>query len=155
MLLSAFGGDDELTLVNQLRADADDAIGLVAESQRQVIGHILFSPASIDHAPAGLTVLTLAPLAVHSDYQRAGVGRRLTEAGIGRCRRAGADLIVVVGHPHYYRRFGFVSAAAHGLNEPFGAGEAFLALALRKGVLDEVSGMVRFAPAFNRFEPGQ
>jgi putative acetyltransferase len=94
--------------------------------------------------------LALAPLAVIPAHQRQGVGTRLVEAALRRARLLGYAYIVVLGHPQYYPRFGFVPASRFGLRyaRPV-PDDAFMALELVPGALEGVSGVVRYLPAFS------
>jgi putative acetyltransferase len=88
-------------------------------------------------------------MAVLPEHQRRGVGSLLVRAGLEECRRAGHGCVVVLGHPEYYPRFGFVPASRHGLAwEHSAPDEAFMVLALRDGALDGLGGVVRYAPEF-------
>lgn len=111
VLARAFPSDAEARLVDSLRGETDPQISLVAEDERGVVtGHILFTPVEI-HSPAGpSTALGLGPMAVSPPLQREGIGSRLVEAGLAECRRLGELVVVVLGHPLYYPRFGFQPA---------------------------------------------
>ena len=103
--LEAFETDAEAKLVDALRSSGIDLISLVAEENKAVIGHILFSPVTI----AGHTgIMGLAPMAVLPNWQRKGVGTALINEGLRACEKAGYKAVVVLGHPDYYPRFGFV-----------------------------------------------
>jgi putative acetyltransferase len=92
----------------------------------------------------------LAPLAVLPDHQRQGVGSQLVRAGLETCRSRGLSVIVVLGHPEYYPRFGFVPASMKGLEyEHVGPSEAFMVLELQPGVLAHARGVVRYHPEFS------
>ncbi|MHC4063624.1 MAG: GNAT family N-acetyltransferase [Planctomycetota bacterium] len=149
----AFGQDDEARLVNALRQTPafDPALSLLAVQAEQIIGHILFSPIHIETDPGMVPALALAPMAVVPKLQRRGIGTRLVLQGVQVCRRHGHDIVVVVGHPDFYARFGFVPAASFGLRAPFDVPEeAFRILALgRPESLQRISGVVRYPPAFN------
>ena len=148
LLEAAFGRPDEADLVDALRREAG-FIGLVAERDGAVVGHIAFSPMTLDARP-GLRGLGLAPMAVLPEHQRAGVGSALVRGGLARCRRAGADAVFVLGHPAYYPRFGFTPAADRGLASVYDAPrEAFRVLELRAGALDGATGLVRYHAAFD------
>ncbi len=149
----AFGQEAEARLVRALRSTAgfEPRMSLVAHGRGRVVGHILFSPVTIVGAAGGVPAVALAPMAVHPDYQRQGIGSRLVQEGLHACRRFGHAIVVVVGHPDYYPRFGFRPARAMGLEAPFPVpDEAFSAMALAAGALDGVSGMVEYPPPFHQ-----
>ncbi|MGE0596809.1 MAG: GNAT family N-acetyltransferase [Hyphomonadaceae bacterium] len=142
----AFGQADEADLVDQLRADGDALVELVAASGFALQGHILYSPLVIERDGEEIAAAALAPVAVLPGVQRSGLGKALIEAGNARCGALGMQAIIVLGHPAYYPRFGFSAAAAESLNAPF-SGPAFMALELRPGAL-RAGGRVRYAKAF-------
>ena len=142
----AFERPDEADLVDRLRQSGASYLGLVAEHGAEVVGHILFTPVAVD---AEIDVRGLAPMAVRPEHQRSGVGAALVRAGLEACRAAGAEAIVVLGHPAYYSRFGFRPASVFGLAyEVDVPDEAFMALELANGALDTASGRVRYSSAF-------
>lgn len=148
----AFGREAEARLVEAIRASPGfiPALSLVAERDGDVVGHALFSQIAIRTA-AGTEVpaLALAPVAVRPAYQRQGIGSALIRAGLDRARALGHRIVVVVGHPDYYPRFGFRPARAQGLEAPFPVADpVFLALALTPGALDGVRGTVVYPEAF-------
>ncbi len=145
----AFGSSAEANLVDSLRAANKAVISLVALHDDRVVGHILFSPISVERAPATLRGVGLAPMGVLPELQQTGIGSRLVRDGLAECQRAGYDIVVVLGHVRYYRRFGFSPARAYGLENEYQAGDAFMVLELKKGVLETVAGLVRFAPEFH------
>ena len=114
---AAFARDQEAALVDALRRGAGRFVSLVATDDGRVVGHILFTEVEIGNAGGGLA-LGLAPMAVLPDVQRGGIGSKLVEAGLDACRAEGAELVVVLGHPEYYPRFGFVPADELGLSYP-------------------------------------
>ena len=85
---SAFGQPDEAGIVDALRGLAE-AISLVAVLDNQVVGHILFTPVSIDEADPRLSASGLAPMAVLPEFQRRGIGSALVHDGLEACRAAG------------------------------------------------------------------
>jgi putative acetyltransferase len=145
----AFGQADEADLVDRLRADGDVLASLVAIGTNSGIdGHILFSRLVIAGADgAKIEAAALAPVAIRPDCQRQGLGSALIRAGIEACRARGLGVIVVLGHPAYYPRFGFSAALARPLQAPF-SGDAFMALELSPGALGGKAGMVHYAKAF-------
>lgn len=148
----AFSGKAEPRLVEALRRSDDfiSELSLVAEKSGDIVGHILFSPITIETQTGAVPALSLAPIAVRPELQRRGIGSELVRQGLERCRRLGHNIVIVIGHPHYYPRFGFSSARAQGLEAPFAVpDEAFMALELVPGALDGIEGMVIYPPAFN------
>jgi putative acetyltransferase len=145
----AFGQPQEAHLVEALRAAASPLVSLVAEVDGEVIGHILFSPVTIEPAVPDLWGMGLAPLAVLPRDQRKGVGSELVRAGIEDCRRLEQDFIVVLGHALYYPRFGFVPASTVGLRSEYPVpDDVFMALELRVGALGPRRGLVKYRPEF-------
>ena len=114
VILEAFDGPAEADLVEKLRANGKFRLSLVAELDGQVVGHILFTVVSIEDADPCPRTLGLAPLAVLSEFQRKGIGSALMHSSLERCREMGHDAIVVVGHPEYYPKFGFLPASRSG-----------------------------------------
>jgi putative acetyltransferase len=143
----AFGRDDEARLVERLQSGGWARVSLVAESDGRVAGHVLFSELAIV-APSGTTrALALAPLAVLPEYQSRGVGSTLVRRGLEICRGQGHAIVIVVGHPGYYPRFGFSAELARSFESPY-AGESFMALELAAGALAGIAGRVEYPPPF-------
>lgn len=146
----AFGQPNEAKLVDMLRKREKIRFSLVALLKDRIVGHILFSPAVIESEGNTVSLVGLAPMAVLPDYQRKGVGSRLVEAGILRCRDAGFPGIIVLGHPDYYPRFGFVPAGRYGITCEFDVPEdVFLLLVLKEAALKGRSGIAKYQPEFN------
>lgn len=143
----AFGGDSESEIVDKLRRDGLIAVSLVACDDSDVIGHILFSDLAISVDERAVKAAALAPLAVHPDHQRRGIGSRLVHAGLSLARDRRYEAVIVVGHPDYYPRFGFSSLLARKLAAPF-SGDAFMALELTPGSLSGARGAVHYPSAF-------
>jgi putative acetyltransferase len=144
---AAFGTPYEGKLVADLIANNLAAISLAAWQDGRIVGHILFSPliAEIDGETA--LALSLAPLAVHPDQQRKGIGSALTRAGLADAAQAGWEAVIVLGHPEFYARFGFSADLASGFNAPF-AGPAFMALELTKSALTGSKGRIIYPAPF-------
>lgn len=152
VVFQAFGQDREARLVNALRHDGDylQELSLVAVYGDRIIGHILFHPVRIVSDTMETAALALAPLAVHQDFQCLGIGSALIGEGLRECRRLGHRIVIVVGHPAYYPKFGFTLARDYRIHAPFPCpDEAFMALPLKSGALDGISGTVRYPPAFD------
>jgi putative acetyltransferase len=147
--LSAFETATEADLVDALREQARPILSLVAEDGPVIVGHILFSPVTLSSDP-DLRIMGLAPMAVVPDGQRHGVGSALAEAGIAACREAGYEAVIVLGHPDYYPRFGFVPASRFGLRSEYDVpDDVFMAMELTPGALQgRGPGTIRYHPAF-------
>jgi len=146
----AFEGTAEANLVNNLRPSNAMILSLVAIKNSEIVGHIAFSPVTIESDRATVNAVGLAPMAVSPEFHRNGIGSQLVEEGLNRIRTAGHDLVVVLGHPEYYPRFGFVPAKKYGIQwEQDAPEEAFMIKELREGALKEVGGIVKYRPEFN------
>ena len=146
--LAAFETPVEADLVEALREQASPVVSLVAEDVTGIVGHILFSPVTLDGLPHP-AVMGLAPMAVLPARQRQGIGVSLVRKGLERCRQTGAGGVVVLGHVEYYPRFGFVPASRFGLRCQYDVPDAaFMALELLSGAFAGRSGTVRYHPAF-------
>lgn len=150
VVTAAFGQTAEADLVDRLRAHGKARVSLVAEADGQLVGHILFSEVTLDVNPQAINVIGLAPLAVAPAWQKQGVGSQLTQVGLAACRAAGYDAAIVLGHPEYYPRFGFVPASRFGVHSEYHVrDEVFMAMELRSGALAGCAGLARYQPEFN------
>lgn len=143
----AFGQEDEGALVDALRAEGYARVSLVAESDAEVVGHILFSEIAIRTESGPVAVLSLAPMSVLPEVQNTGVGSRLVREGLDQCRALDYGIVLVLGHPTYYPRFGFSATLTAPLDAPF-SGESFMALELAPGALENLHGTVEYSPPF-------
>ena len=143
--VDAFGGDVEARLVDLLRARARAVTSLVAIENDELVGHVLFSRVTIDGSDA-CRALGLAPIGVLRSVQGRGIGSTLIRDGLKRCSGDGYELVVLVGAPAYYGRFGFQRAKPFGLDNEYGVDEEFMVLELRAGSLKGIRGLVRYAP---------
>ena len=148
ILTDAFDGPAEARLVELLRASDDHIpdLSLVAEVDGEVVGHIMFSRIRVGDSPA----LALAPMAVAPAHQRSGVGTALAQASLERAQGRSEAAVVVLGHPGYYPRFGFVPARRFGIEPPWPdiPDDAFLVLPL-PGYTEACRGVVVYPPAFD------
>lgn len=146
----AFGGPHEAALVDALRKAARPFVSLVAVKDDQVVGHISFSPAMIEGGGSVGPAMGLAPMAVLPECQRRGIGSQLVRAGLDECRRLGCEIVVVLGHPEYYPRFGFIPAHKKGLRCEYELSEgAFMVAELKAGALNRMDGLVKYHEAFS------
>jgi putative acetyltransferase len=144
----AFGQEVEARLIDALREGGYVRLSLVAEHARQIVGHILFSDLPIVTEAETVPALALAPMAVLPPFQKQGIGSALVRSGLDECRRQGHRIVVVVGHLHYYPRFGFSAELAKRLESPY-SGESFMALELVGRSLEGVKGRVQYPPPFD------
>jgi len=144
-----FETDAEAKLVDLLRSRDKLVISLVAEDQGTLIGHIAFSRVQNESNP-GILGLGLGPMAVIPERQKCGIGSQLVQAGIGEGKSLGYDYIVVLGHPTYYPRFGFMPARQFDLHCAWEVPEnVFMALEVHTNSLSNVKGLVKYEPEFN------
>jgi len=145
----AFGQPDESRIVDAVRTAGRSIISLVAVDGPTVVGHILFTPVVIEPPGSIGRALGLGPMAVSPDVQRRGIGSSLVEAGLEECRRLGYTVVVVVGHPEFYPRFGFRPGSRYGLRCEFDVpDDVFMVVGLSPGVLAGQGGVVRYLPEF-------
>lgn len=102
-----FSNGTEAPIIDQLRNDGDLTLSLVAEQETQIIGHIVFSPVTINNENQGW--FGLGPVSVDPEFQKQGVGSQLIKAGLSQIKNMGALGCVLIGDPGYYHRFGFQS----------------------------------------------
>lgn len=138
---SAFGQSAEAELVERLREAGDSVISLVAEENRQIVGHVLLS-----RMGAPFPALALAPVSVIPTRQRCGIGSALIKEAVNRARSEGWAAIFVLGDPKYYERFDFDRDAAADFKSPY-AGPHFMVLKLSPS-FTATTGELRHAPAF-------
>ena len=145
--LAAFGRPDEADLVDSLRTEGFVLISLVAELGGRVVGHILFSRMRIETPDGSIPAAALAPVAVLPEHQRQGIGGQLIRRGLDILRQRAERIVIVLGHPGYYPRFGFSCENARFLESPFPP-EAFMAMELSPGALNGIHGKVRYPAVF-------
>lgn len=145
----AFGRSNEADLVDTLRERGQPLVSLVAEEDECIVGHIFFSPVIIESETKAYPAFGLAPMAVLPERQRQGIGSQLVRRGLEECLRIGQPVVVVLGHPTYYPRFGFVPACRKGLYCEYAVpDEAFMVVELLPGVLRGRTGVVKYLPEF-------
>ena len=143
----AFGQDQESNIVDALRTNAAALLSLVATLNGQVVGHIMYSPLSIDGKFEGAA---LGPMAVLPQCQREGIGTKLIEAGNRKLKDDGCPFIIVVGHADYYPRFGFKPASEHGIKCEWDVPDnVFMLLVLDQAKMAGVAGLAKYRPEFS------
>jgi len=136
-------GGNEAVIVDKLREAASLSVSLVATENDRIVGHVAFSPITVDGRTGGW--FGLGPVAVLPDRQGHGIGSALIEAGLDQLRERGSRGCVVLGAPAYYGRFGFAPDANLSL-----AGvpqEYFQSLMFNE---QPCAGLVKYHPAFDQ-----
>lgn len=146
--LAAFPTAEEADLVEDLRADPQawiDGLSIVAQApDGTLVAHALLTRCHVDGEPA----LALAPCAVLPHYQRSGAGSAAIRTALEAARSRGENLVVVLGHPDYYPRFGFRTASALGIRAPFDVLDSAM-MALKLDDTQPVpTGTVQYPAAF-------
>jgi putative acetyltransferase len=143
----AFGQSQEGNIVDTLRSNGAALLSLVATLNGRVVGHILYSPASVGGEIMGAA---LGPMAVLPEQQRRGIGGKLVEAGNRKLQETGCPFIIVVGHPDYYPRFGFTPASAYGIKCEWEVpDDVFMLLVLDQAKMQGVSGLAKYRHEFS------
>jgi putative acetyltransferase len=148
--LFAFGREAEADVVDTLRESCPESISLVAVYDNQVVGHILFTPVTVETKTRTIKGMGLAPMAAMPECQRQGIGSQLVKAGLDEIERAGYPFVIVLGHPEYYPRFGFTPASRYRIvseyqDVPDGA---FMILVFNEIALRDASGVAKYRPEF-------
>ncbi len=146
---SAFDTEAEANLVDNLRKSGAPLISLVAEANKKVVGHILFSPATISGTRKDVKIAGLAPMAVMPVYQKQGIGAALVKKGLKNCKSKDYQAAVVLGHPDYYPRFGFVPCSRFGIKSEYDVpDEVFMVKELVNGIFSGYRGVVKYHSLF-------
>lgn len=149
VVTAAFPTDAEARLVEHLCAAGHDELSLVASDKDQIVGHVLFSPVTIERDGRAVGEgLGLAPVAVVPTHQKRGIGSTLISAGLQSLAAAGCPLVVVLGEPVYYQRFGFETASRYRLTNEYGVDEPFMVVELTPPALPPGGGLVKYGQEF-------
>ena len=154
---AAFKRDSEVNLTAALLADpsAEPCLSLMAIVDDQPVGHILFTKGTLTNRP-DIALSFLAPLAVIPKFQQQGIGGSLIKRSLELLTKANVDLIVLLGHPTYYPKFGFKPAFQLGFEPtypiPTEVADAWMVQALKPNMIGRVSGRVICCDAMNKPE---
>lgn len=150
VITDAFGQPNEAKLVEAIRNSENyiPELSLVAEVDGNIVGHILFSYIHLAGKET-LPVLALAPVAVLPQFQNQGIGTALVQYGLEKADELGEALVIVLGHPSFYSRFGFVQSTDYGIKSPFKVpAEAFMVKPLKNYEI-KYTGDVIYPQIFN------
>jgi RIO kinase 1 len=149
----AFDRPEEGRLVENLRQlpEFDPRLSLVAEYKGKIIGHALFFPIYIQAEDGEeYPCLSLGPIAVLPKYQKQSIGGMLIGAGHRAALELDYTAVVVLGHPEYYPRFGYLPAEKWDLTNPWQIdGDPWMGIELVEGALEYKAGLVVYPEAFN------
>lgn len=149
---AAFQRPDEADLVNRLRDAGAVWLSQVALLDGSIVGHALYSMATVSDGAAVHEYPALGPIAVAKAWQKQGIGAKLIQAGLRAAKDAGYSLMFLVGHPTYYPRFGFQPAQPLGFTSDYvkesSRHEHFMVAVLDSRQLGAVRGHLRFHSAF-------
>ena len=142
----AFGQEQEGHIVDALRSNGAALLSLVATLNGRVVGHVMYSPITV----GDVTGAALGPMAVLPEHQRLGIGSKLVEAGNQKLKDAGWPFIIVLGHSHFYPRFGFTPASALGITCEWDVpADVFMVLILDQQKMDGISGSAKYRQEFS------
>lgn len=146
----AFGQENEAKLVEEIRRSDRyiPELSLVAEIENVVVGHILFSYIDLVGKET-LQVLGLAPLAIRPQFQRKGIGSALIKAGLEIAEAKKEAIVIVLGHPQFYTRFGFKTSVVYGIESPFPIPEEFFMVKVFQSYEKKYKGKVVYPVAFD------
>ena len=144
--------EDEPKLVEKIR-DSEQFISelsIVAEENNEILGHILLSKAEVIEEDVNHEVIVLAPIAVKPELQNMGIGSKLIQEGLERCKNLGYGLVLLIGHPTYYPKFGFKPARQYGLElKQFNVtDEVFMVCEVIEGELGKIKGELKYPETF-------
>lgn len=149
---SAFERNDEADLVEKLRNNEQfkPNLSFVALRNGQLVGHVLFTPVLIDSKVT--SCLALAPLSISREYQRQGIGSELMKYALNEVKAQGYSAVIVLGHEHFYPRFGFLPAKDFHLRTsfPLKSENSYMVLEFTPNVLrnEGHQGIVQYLPEF-------
>ncbi len=153
IIQSAFKQNSEANLVELLRYSEAfiPELSLISTLDSNVVGHILFTRIKIIKSDKNeAESLALAPLSVNPQNQNNGIGRQLVKYGLDKARELQYKSVIVLGHEHYYSKFGFVPASQWNIQSPYSvSNNRFMAIELVPRGLKNINGMVKYAKEFD------
>lgn len=148
----AFGQGNEAQLIAEIRSSDRyiAALSLLAEVDGEVVGHILFSYIDLimESIQEILPVLSLAPVAVLPKFQKQGIGSALIQTGLAKADKMGEIMVMVLGSPSFYSRFGFVCSVVYGIECPFEVPADFFMVKVLRNYQPGYKGRVVYPLAF-------
>lgn len=152
----AFQRSDEADLVEQLHRNPqyNREYSFVALIDGKAVGHLLFTPLNIRYSSSSTMIssLALAPISVRRDFQRKQIGTQLIQCALNELKSKDVASIVVLGHEHFYPRFGFRPAREFHIRGPFQLenDDCLMILPLKENPfpLDQGEGLLQYLAEF-------
>ncbi|MBD2501295.1 GNAT family N-acetyltransferase [Anabaena azotica] len=147
----AFGRENEAQLIAAIRLSEFyiPELSLIAEIDNIIVGQILFSYIELV-SEEKLKALSLAPIAVHPQFQKQGIGSALIQAGLTKAEARGESLVIVLGDPQFYSRFGFIPSINYGIASPFPVPDEVFMVKPLQSYQTKYQGKVIYPPAFHQ-----
>jgi putative acetyltransferase len=146
----SFGEETEAKIVNALREADELVLSLVAQIDNKTIGYIAFSEVKIVSENKTHKAIGLGPMAILPEYQRKGYGSKLIEEGLTILTERGYGIVVVLGHPNFYPKFGFIPSEKYGIRCEYECPpEAFMIKELKHNSLMGIGGIVHYSSMFS------
>ncbi len=124
-------------------------LSIVAEIDNEIVGHILLTRLEIKNNTTSFQSLALAPVSVLPEFQGKGIGAKLILYSHKIAKELGYKSIILLGHQHYYPRFGYELCKKYNIEMPFDVpAENCMVIELVKDGLKDVSGKVIYPDAF-------
>ncbi|MFC2138353.1 GNAT family N-acetyltransferase [Bacteroidota bacterium] len=147
----AFNQPQEGNVIDKIRNTDSNILSLVAEMDNKIVGHIFFSSVEIEGYSEIKDGMGLAPMAVLPEYQKQGIGEMLINEGITILKEKNVPFIIVLGHEHYYPKFGFEISSKYGIKCQWEGipDEVFMVMILDKNKMKNVKGVAKYREEWN------
>jgi putative acetyltransferase len=150
--MMAFDNKAEADLIDRLRENCDDYVSFVAVKDGDIVGHLMFTCASIEHPDGEKTMgWGLAPMGIMPILQKKGVGTKLIETALTEIQEdQNRAFIIVLGHKDFYSKFGFVPASMFGIKSEWTGvpNESFMIMKLQTPK-HPLAGTAKYHAEFN------
>lgn len=146
----AFQQTNEVILVDKIRQSNNyiPNLSLVAELNQSIVGYAMFSYIDLVGRETS-KVLALAPVAVLPEYQHQGIGSLLIQTGLEKAKKISPSIVIVLGSPKFYHRFGLKTAIDYGIQSPFNVPDEYFMVQFLSEVKDNYQGKVFYPAAFD------
>lgn len=152
LIEAAFERKQEAGLVRKLRVNPsvyDPLLEYLILFNNTPVAHILYTHNKIVQGDFAHAILVMAPVSVHPAFQNQGIGTRIITETLRDLADRNYEAVLVLGHAGFYPRFGFKSSSLWQIEAPFPVPEdAFMALELKPGSLNNKSGILHYSEEF-------